>query len=228
MSPEELLKAITDVTEALRADMTDQVAKLDAKCNALADTVAKKKADTAGERSGENEDDMGHMAERVAADSVPRAEFAALASSVADMRRKQTRPMSDLNAYADVQAKADSVMRALGSAAEPPMAGEDLVAYKIRTARKMQQHSPRWKGVDLHLIAADHVALENILGEIRADAMTAATSPVGMPEFQHRMLTKTMPGGHTVHEFIGNGTIFKQLSRPVRRVQRFGGPNLAK
>lgn len=219
MNPEEM-KALTDILEALRSDVSSQIAKIDAKCNAVADSVAKmKKADEAGERDRGVD---GTMAERVAADSVDRAAFAALSSSVAELKKRQSRPMKDLDAYADAQAKADSVMRALGSAAEPPMAGEELVSYKIRMHRKMQPHSPRWKGVELQLIAADQVALDNVLTEIRADAMTAATSPVGMPEFQHRMITKTMPGGHTVHEFIGNGTIFKQLARPVRHVGYIG------
>lgn len=217
---EETLNAIKAIAEALRADMAANIAKLDEKCTALADSVAKmKKADEAGERDRGVD---GTMAERVAADSVDRAAFAALSSSVAELKKRQSRPMKDLDAYADAQAKADSVMRALGSAAEPPMAGEELVSYKIRMHRKMQPHSPRWKGVELQLIAADQVALDNVLTEIRADAMTAATSPVGMPEFQHRMITKTMPGGHTVHEFIGNGTIFKQLARPVRHVGYIG------
>lgn len=143
---EATVQAIREIAEALRADLSGSIDALSKRCDALAEDVkANKKSDDAGERDRGAD---GTMAVRVAADAVDPAAFAALASSVADMRRKQTRPMSDLNAYADVQAKADSVMRALGSAAEPPMAGEDLVAYKIRTARKMQQHSPRWKGVD--------------------------------------------------------------------------------
>lgn len=219
MDPEQL-KAFMDAIEALRADITKTISAVDAKCDALAEDVkASKKSDSAGERDRGVD---GTMAERVAADSVDRAAFAALSSSVAELKKRQSRPMKDLDAYADAQAKADSVMRALGSAAEPPMAGEELVSYKIRMHRKMQPHSPRWKGVELQLIAADQVALDNVLTEIRADAMTAATSPVGMPEFQHRMITKTMPGGHTVHEFIGNGTIFKQLARPVRHVGYIG------
>lgn len=237
MDPEQL-KAFMDALDELRTGVTASVDAISKRCDAIAEDVrANKKAEAAGERDrgidtsmrrreDEDEDPNALAARRTAADarsdSVPRSEFAALASTVNDMRKKQSRPMKDLDAYADAQAKADSVMRALGGAAEPPMAGEDLVSYKIRMHRKMQSHSPRWKGVELQLIAADQVALDNVLTEIRADAMTAATSPVGMPEFQHRMITKTMPGGHTVHEFIGNGTIFKQLSRPVRRVAYIG------
>ncbi|MET4752560.1 hypothetical protein [Bradyrhizobium sp. RT11b] len=220
---EATVQAIREIAEALRAHLSGSIDALRKRCDALAEDVkANKKADEAGERDRGVD---GTMAERTAADSVDPAAFAALSSSVAELKKRQSRPMKDLNAYADVQAKADSVMRALGSAAEPPMAGEDLVSYKIRMHRKMQPHSPRWKGVELQLIAADQVALDNVLGEIRTDAMTAAMSPVGMPEFQHRKITKTMPGGHTVHEFIGNGTIFKQLSRPVRHVAYIGTRN---
>jgi hypothetical protein len=181
-----------------------------------------KKKDEAGERDRgvdismrrrEDGDDPMHLcAERVAADSIPRAEFAALASSVADLKKKQARPMADLNAFADMQAKADAALRSHNERAEPPMAGEELVNYGIRMHRKMQRHSPKWKGVDLGLISADRRALENIFSEIRADTVTASMNTDGMPQFQHRMITKTMPSGHTVHEFIGNGTIFKQMS----------------
>jgi hypothetical protein len=218
----EQLKAFMDALEALRTDITASISAINAKCDALtADIKARK--DSAGSREGRDETDLG--AERVAADSVGRSEFAALASSVAGMQRKQTRPMADLNAFADVQAKAHAVMQALGSSAEPPMAGEDLVAYKIRTTRKMQSHSPKWKGVELQIIAADHAALDTVINEIRSDAMAASMSTEGMREFEHRKITKTLPGGHTVNEFVGNGTIFKQLSRPVRHVGYIGTRN---
>src|SRR4051812_8589901 len=96
------------------------------------------------------------------------------------------------------------------------MAGEHHVNYLIRLHRKMQNPSPRWKGVDLNLIARDPGALDGICEQIRSDAWEAAISPVGMPEFQHRMVTKTSPG-HTIREFIGNGTIIKQMARTPRR-----------
>ena len=216
MTPEELLAAVNKIADALSGSI-DALSK---RCDAIAEDVkSSKKVDEAGERDRGVD---GTMAERVAADSVGRSEFAALASSVAGMQRKQTRPMADLNAFADVQAKADAVMRALGSAAEPPMAGEDLVAYKIRTTRKMQSHSPRWKGVELQIIAADSVALDRVIEEIRSDAMADAMSTEGMQPFVHREIVRTLPGGHVSREWIGNGTIFKQLSRPVRHVAFIG------
>ncbi|KGT77318.1 hypothetical protein MA20_22240 [Bradyrhizobium japonicum] len=221
MTPEELLKAITEVADGLRTDM----AEIGKKCDSIGarhDELAGELKQLKSDAKKDEDDGDPTKARRTAADSVDPSAFASLARSVADLRQRQSRPMADLNKFADAQAKADSVMRALGSAAEPPMAGEDLVAYKIRTHRKMQPHSPRWKGVDLQIIAADQAAFDIALDGIRADAMAAATSPVGMPEFQHRMITKTMPGGHISREFIGNGTVFKQLSRPVRHVQSIG------
>lgn len=217
MSPEELLEAIAEVGEGLRTDM----AEIGRKC----DAISARHDELAGElKQLKKGDDGGDptMAARTAADSVDPAAFASLARSVADLKQRQSRPMADLNQFADAQAKADSVMRALGSAAEPPMAGEDLVAYKIRTHRKMQPHSPRWKGVDLQIIAADQVALDIALEGIRADAMAASMDTSGMKPLEHRMLTKQMPGGHISREFIGNGTFVKQLSRPVRHVQYIG------
>jgi hypothetical protein len=222
MDPEKLLEAINAIVDGLRTDMAKHSETMNAKYDALDDAMkkldAKKKADDVDDYG------VGHPngAMLTAADSVDPAAFASLARTVHDMRQQQVRPYGDMNAFADAQAKADSVMRTLGSAAEPPMRGEDLVAYKIRTHRKMQPHSSKWKGVDLGIIAADQAALENVLVEIRSDAMQAGLNPVGLQPFQHRMITETLPGGHTSHRFVGNGTIFKQMSRPVRHVAYIG------
>jgi hypothetical protein len=237
MTPEEM-KAFLDAIEGLRSDVTDQISALDKKYGAVADAVAtlQKKSDEAGVRQkglkADGDDDDGRpsglagddrlTARRVAADHVDPAAFAALSSSVAELRKKQSRPMAGLDAFADAQAKADAVMIANGERAEPPMAGEDLVNYQIRMHRKMQAHSAKWKGVDLSLIAADRAALNNVLAEIRADALQAGLNPVGLPLFQHREIVQESPGGHKIRSFVGNGTIFKQMSRPVRHVAFIG------
>ena len=214
MNPEQI-KELLAALEQMRGDVTTQISKISDRCDAL--DAAIKKAGAAKSDRSEDADEK-EEAVRVAADSVPRSEFAALASTVADLKKKQARPMADLNAFADMQAKADAALRSHNERAEPPMSGEELVNYGIRMHRKMQRHSAKWKGVDLGLISADRQALENIFNEIRADTVTASMCTDGMPQFQHRMITKTLPGGHLVREFIGNGTIFKQLSLPVRHV----------
>jgi hypothetical protein len=226
-----LLKAIGELVDGLRADMSKHGEEMTAK---YADALdgAMKKMDAAGmrrrrtERMDENDDPDDTMAEQTAADrradSIGAAEFSVLCSQVADLRKAVARPMTDLNAFADVQAKADAVMRTHNESASPPMAGEDIVSYKIRQHRPMQKFSPRWKGVELRAVAGDQGALEHILTEIRSDAMKAGLEPVGLPEFQHRMITETLPGGHISRRFVGTGTIFKQLSRPVRHVAYIG------
>lgn len=229
MNPEQL-EALMASFESLRGDVTAQISKISDRCDAL--DAAIKKKDEAGERDRgvdtsmhrrEDGDDPAHLrATRVAADSVLRSEFYALASSVADLKKKQARPMADLNAFADAQAKADAALRTHNERAEPPMAGEELVNYGIRMHRKMQRHSPKWKGVDLGLISADRLALENIFSEIRADTVTASKSTVGMQPFQYRETVQESPGGHKIRSFMGNGTIFKQMSSPFRYVQSIG------
>jgi hypothetical protein len=215
-----LLAQIQSVAGEMKAHVDSSCAAMSAKFDSAMESI-KKKAD----------EDDDTMAERVAADRradstsdirVANSMLAGLARSVADLKKQVTRPMADLNAYADAQAKADAVMRLHGESAEPPMSGEELIPYQIRMHRKLQPHSPKWKNVELSLIAADRKAFENVLGEIRSDATQAGLNPVGLPEFQHRAIVKESPGGHKITSWVGNGTIFKQLSRPVRRVAYIG------
>jgi hypothetical protein len=102
---EATVQAIREIAEALRADLSGSIDALSKRCDALAEDVKANKSDAAGERDRGVD---GTMAERVAADSVPRSEFSALASSVAALEKRQARPMADLNAFADAQAKADA------------------------------------------------------------------------------------------------------------------------
>ena len=153
---------------------------------------------------------------------VSRSEFAALASSMAKLKQQQeARPMANLAAFEDVQTKADAVLREHGERASPQLPSEDIVAYSIRLHRPLQKFS-KWKDVDLGLIAADRQALGHLLADIRADAVQAARNPTGLPEFQYKEIKRQSPGGHIMTEFFGRGTIFKQLSAPVRKVARIG------
>jgi 8-oxo-dGTP pyrophosphatase MutT (NUDIX family) len=186
------------------------------------ETAADKKKDAAKSDADEKKEEKKEDA--VKADSVPRSEFDALMARVADLTKLTPRPLTaaDRNAFADAQAKADAVMRTHGEQAEPPMAGEGIVDYQIRLARKMQPHSPKWKGVDLSIMAADSVAFPIALDAIRADAMQAGLNPVGLQPFQHREINEIGQGGHKITRFVGNGSIFKQMSRPVRHVGYIG------
>jgi hypothetical protein len=244
ISEEEMLAAVKAIAESLKSEMTGALAKLDEKCNAMSDAVAKMKADAVLSTSQHMQNDMTRrgtlksdndgkdpyntMAERTAADAVVgRAEMASLSRSIAELQRKTNRPMSDLNAFADAQAKADAVFRIHGERAEPPMAGETLVDYNIRMHRKMQPHSPIWKNVNLNIIAADGIAFGNALEAIRADAVQAGENGSHLKPFDHKEITEVSRGGHRITRFVGNGSIFKQLSRPVRYVSYIGTRNVA-
>jgi iron-sulfur cluster repair protein YtfE (RIC family) len=240
MTEEDLLAAVREIAEGLAGS----IRTLDDKFTALTDSVAKMKADAVLARNQGMENDMRRQgtlrsdagrddpdaydqsnqtgARLTAADAVNRSEFASLARTVADMKQKSTRTSVDRNAVADLQAKADRVMRVHGDRAEPPMPGESTIDYSIRLARKMQPHSKVWKRVDLNLIAADQVALNNAIEQIRSDAYAAGESIEGMQLFQRREIVEQGPGGHTIRRFIGNGTMFKEMTRPVRHVAFIG------
>jgi hypothetical protein len=226
-----LVEMINTLVAAMKADFAAHCDKMDAKYDEIATSMGQQydmiRGSLAKRKDGYSDVPGNTMAEKTAADrarsdSVDPAAFAALASSVNEMKKRQSRPMADLNAFADAQAKADAVLRTHNERAEPPMAGEDIIAYNIRLARKMQPHSKTWKGVELSLIAADRQAFGIALDSIRADALEAGLKPVGLPLFQHREFVQESAGGHRIRSFVGNGTIFKQLSRPVRHVQYIG------
>jgi hypothetical protein len=215
----ELLAQIAAVADGLKQHVNEKCDAMSAKFDSAMSSIKKRDAD--------DPDDT--MAEQVAADSVAVANslLHGLARDMTNLKKQIFRPMGNLNDFADAQAKADAVMRTHGDSAEPPMSGEDLVAYNIRLARKMQPYSKTWKSVDLRILAADSQAFNIALDGIRADALQAGLNPVDLKPFEHRKIVSTLPGGHTVTEFRGTGTIFKMLSRPVRHVAYIGVRNAA-
>ncbi len=229
-----VMNMIGKMAEELRSDMAEHGKRLDARLDAIVQSrhVGAGHRKTSEPKLDSDEEDpsdfQGVAARRTAADhdarsdSVSRSEFAALASSIAKLKKQQeARPMANLAAFEDVQTKADAVLREHGERASPQLPGEDIVSYSIRLHRPLQKFSPKWKSVDLGIISADRQALGHLLAEIRTDAVQAARNPTGLKEFQHREIVEQAPGGHTVTRFVGNGTIFKQLSRPVRHVHSF-------
>lgn len=189
------------------------------------ETAADKKRKDAEEKEKADAEKMEkEKMDAAKADSVPRSEFEKIVAQVNALTpRKLTQ--ADMDAFADAQAKADVVLRTHNERAEPWMPGEDIVAYQIRLARKMQPHSKVWKDADLSIVAADATAFLNALTAIRADAYQAGLNPVGLAPFQHREINEMSPTGHKITRFAGNGTIFAQMSRPVRHVGYIGTRN---
>jgi hypothetical protein len=230
MTPEqiaELLAQIAAVADGLKQHVNEKCDAMSAKFDSAMGSIKKRDADDPDDTMAERvaADQAGHRAVKnseMRADAVDPAAFASLASRVNEMAKRNSRPMADLNAYADAQAKADTVMRTHGESAQPPMSGEDIIAYNIRLARPMQAHSKTWKNVDLSLIQADRQAFNIALDGIRADALQAGLNPVHLPEFHHRKIVQESPGGHRITSFVGTGTYIKQMSRPVRHVAYIG------
>jgi hypothetical protein len=230
MNLEELMTAIQEMGAALRTEVADSFDKVSKRCDALDEKL--RKADEAGSRSVDNnemlqkskKDNDDTLAEQTAADSVAVANslLHGLARDMTALKKQISRPMGNLDQFAEVQSKADAVLRLHSERAEPPMAGEDIVSYNIRMARKMQPHSKTWAKVDLRTIAADSTAFGIAVDGIRSDAYQAGMNPVHLPEFQHRQIVQESPGGHRITSFVGTGTIFKQMSRPVRHVAFIG------
>jgi hypothetical protein len=164
------------------------------------------------------------MATRTAADSVSRAEFEATRDQLRALQIAQPARQSSAtrDQMADAQARADVAYRALGESAPQPMSGEGHLDYLIRLHRPLQKHSKKFKAAELHVLARDPSTLNSVLDQIRADAVEVGISPVGMPEFVHREIVQVLPTGHTQRTWVGNGTIMKQMSRPVRHVKSIG------
>jgi hypothetical protein len=124
--------------------------------------------------------------------------------ALADMQKQLPAAMSDedYHAMADSQERADRVFTAFGGRAPIPLRGESNPAYRRRLATKLKPHSSNWKAIDLALINDDAFTVAE--SQIYADALNAANRPDSVPDGQLRMITRTMPSGHTEHTFVGS------------------------
>jgi hypothetical protein len=214
-----LVEIINGLVAAMKADFAAHCEKMDARYDAL--DAKMKKSDAAGMRRKKADEDG--MAEETAADSISRGEFRAVQEQlnvlkVRDGMSLDRQSQSTRDSYADAQAKADAVLRAHGESAAAPMSGEDIVAYQVRLHRPMLKHAKKFKNADLATIARDASTFAAVLDSVRADTYEAALNPVGLAPFVHREIKSESSGGHKITQFVGNGTIFKQLCRPARYV----------
>lgn len=235
-SVEEERKADKVAADAAKADAAkksdeekdekkDDAAKADGKKADGEDEDGDAKKTAADEDKDKDKDEKKEDA--VKSDSVvmSKADFAALTARITGMESRIPVALADEDVakFADAQAKADSVLQVHGQHAPRHLNGESLIAYQIRLARMMQPHSTKWKGIDLAKIAADSVAFEGIVGEIRADAIKAGMSPVGLPEGVERIISKRdETTGRIVNSFVGGSTMFKRMSTPARAVSFIG------
>lgn len=143
--------------------------------------------------------------------------------TVADLKAKLERleaaskPLSDddINAFAGIQSRADSVYSALGSRARAPLQGESLLAYRRHFINDLKQYSTTWKDKDLSTVAANDAVFTTVEQQVLAEAEAAARSPATVKPGELRMRTVRMDSGHIRNEFFG---------KPSAWMDNFAGP----
>lgn len=132
--------------------------------------------------------------------------------------RIEDRPDADITALSAAQARADEVYGTLSAHAPRPLLGETLIAYRLRIARDLQQHSPIWKDSNLAEIArVDSTAFGNAEGMIYADARTFGLNPATVGVGQLREIRRNI-GGREVTEFSGDPAGWMNAFMPPRAI----------
>ncbi len=141
---------------------------------------------------------------------------------VADQRESRAHARKIIAQLLEAQAKADAVYSANSLAAPRPMDGEGLLAYRRRLLRPLQSSSTEWANHDLSRM--DSAVLDVAERQIYADAMTAARSPVGLPNGALREIITTDSTGRRISSFVGNSPkawLDDVLGNRPRRVANF-------
>lgn len=110
----------------------------------------------------------------------------------------------DFRQLTDIQSRADQVLVLFGKSAPRALHGESPIDYRVRLLNMLKEHSPTFKGVSLEKVAAaDSTALAPIEDTIMADAQRVGTSPTTVPEGELRCISRRMPSGHMMNEYVG-------------------------
>ena len=103
---------------------------------------------------------------------------------------------------ASIQCDADRAATAWGKSAVQPWDAEGITAYRRRVAREHQQHSPAWKGVDLHTLSGQ--SLRNATAQIFADSIAASSAPESYPDTLIERHVRDPISGQKRIEFYGS------------------------
>jgi hypothetical protein len=193
----------------------------DKKDDALPAQFKKKKDDAVKAKSDDDDDDKKDDAVKDDAISGLRKQIADQASVISQLQAL-LKPRSDDEhaAFADTQARADTVFAGFGERAPRPLEGETLVDYRKRLATKLKKHSNTWGKVKLSELpeSAFRIAEDAIYN----DATIAAATPADLEAGELRMVTKIDPTtGVRSNVFYGKESFVKGMGRPGRRVQSF-------
>jgi hypothetical protein len=204
--------------DSKKADAFPPKKKADSK---KADDDDDKKDDDDDDKKDDDDDDKKDDAAKADSISSLRRQMADQASVI---RRLESlmKPKSDDEhaAFADAQARADTVFNGFGQRAPRPLEGELLIDYRKRLATKLKSYSPVWKSVKFSQLPEEAFGIAE--GQVYADAISAASNPTDLEAGELRQVTKTDPttGVRTIN-FYGKESFVKQMGRPGRRVASF-------
>lgn len=221
---DKLMSAVDSLCK--RMDSMEEAKKADA-LPAAELKVGDKKADSDEEKDAKEKEAEAAKLKAEAKEEEAKADAAkresALLDRVAQLEKMliataslTPKPLTDDDhaAFADAQAKADSIYSAFGKQAPRALNGEDVLSYKKRLAAQMKAHSAAWKDVDLSKLEASVFQIAETA--IYADAMGAAIHPVESPEGGLRAVTKDTGTGHRVTTFYGRPGDWMDQFRPPR------------
>jgi hypothetical protein len=121
---------------------------------------------------------------------------------------------------AEIQSEAQRASDAWAKQTVHPWEGETIAAYRRRTAKEHQQHSPAWKDVDLHTLSGQ--ALRNATAQIFADSIAASESPASYPETLVERVRHDPVSGQKRIEFYGSPSAWtNQFKGGAMRVTAF-------
>jgi hypothetical protein len=121
---------------------------------------------------------------------------------------------------AEIQSEAQRASDAWAKQTVHPWEGESVTAYRRRTAKEHQQHSPAWKDVDLHTLSGQ--ALRNATAQIYADSIAASESPASYPETLVERVRHDPVSGQKRIEFYGSPSAWtNQFKSGAMRVTAF-------
>lgn len=195
------LDARMDAAEATKADASKK--DNDEEGQGKAAELAADKKDAEGDDDKAEKSDKKDAAEdeTAKADSARRdADLAAVKEQLAAVNRRLESADTNEADLTAAQARADSVLSGFGERAPRFLTGEGVLAYRRRLVAPLQKHSAEWKDVDLARM--DSVTFEIAERQILDAAGREAANPARHTGSMS-MISQTMAGGHTIHEFRG-------------------------
>jgi hypothetical protein len=178
-----------------------------------------------GEDKGDEPEEKGDPKELGAdsrSDSHMRNDSAALdVEEIAHFKAETgtTYEVSSDSVLADIQSRADQAASAWGRDAKHPWDGETITAYRRRSAREHQEHSPAWKGVDLSTLSGQ--SLRNATRQIFADSIKASSCGESMGESLREVRRRDPDTGHLIKEYYGSPLAWMSQFMPARRSAKF-------